>query len=279
MLCKLFLILVIGNRQRGFNLAAEPRSSVWDRLLLSAALEVLVPGLSLLWILQWMKYQTCAEGKCQCCKTTCHSFGFSALLPSRATSEEVSPRQDTNTCHVLPPQWGRTEGVGSYLRLSPPSELLFLPAAQKGDTPSPCSPTTEMLSGSRATAPGLGSAPCHAAFSGGGQLWALQPPVIGCYFARCGSSCCCTLLHTACTGPQAGGKAAALSPRYGFVLIFSFFIEMGGQQPNTWPGGCGAALATGIMRAMGPILTWPHERAQGRQGGQGAIFGHFFDMS
>lgn len=69
--------------------------------------------------------------------------------------------------------------------------------------------------------------PCATLPFLGGQLWALQPPVIGCYFARCRSSCCCTLLHTACTGPQAGGEAAVLSPRYGFVLIFSFFIESG----------------------------------------------------
>lgn len=48
MLCKLFLILLIGNRPRGFNLAAEPWSSVWDWLLLSGAPEVPVPGLSLL---------------------------------------------------------------------------------------------------------------------------------------------------------------------------------------------------------------------------------------
>lgn len=128
---------------------------------------------------------------------------------------------------------GTHRGGGLLLEVVPTSRAAFPSQLPKKRIHHPLAAPPLGCSEGAEPQPQVWGQPCATLPFLGGQLWALQPPVIGCYFARCRSSCCCTLLHTACTGPQAGREAAVLSPRYGFVLIFSFFIESGGGSSTT----------------------------------------------
>lgn len=91
-------------------------------------------------------------------------------------------------------------------------------------------------------------------------------------------SCCCILPWPVRASPQAGGEAAALEPKVRLCVDFHPFNRTGGEFVAQ-TGERGAAAAIGTPGAMGPVPMRPCERAQRREGRQGAISGSFFDVS